>query len=97
MMSINFYLTIYLTFMSFLMLNCFFKHMLLFVITFEFIMLNIMYMLFNMSNYFNININIIIFFLIINVCESALSLSLIILLVRSHGNDYINSISMFVW
>lgn len=40
---------------------------------------------------------IIILILIIFVCEGTLSLTLIVLIVRFRGNDYINSLRIIKW
>nr|ARH53749.1 NADH dehydrogenase subunit 4L [Calomicrus pinicola] len=72
------------------------KHLLLMLLSLEFIVivlyLNIFLYLSNMSyEYFFSMI-----YLTISVCEGALGLSILILMVRVHGNDYISSFS-FLW
>nr|BBB16280.1 NADH dehydrogenase subunit 4L [Pagurus minutus] len=54
------------------------KHLLNTLLSLEFIMLGIFFLL---------------FFLTLAACEGALGLSLLVSIVRSHGNDYFNSFS----
>nr|UVU30550.1 NADH deshydrogenase subunit 4L [Euceros kiushuensis] len=97
MTILNIQFILYLLMVSFFLLTYSFKHLLLFIISMEFIMLNITFLMFNLIFKLSINLNMVIFFLIINVCESALFLSIMILMIRFHGNDYINSISLISW
>lgn len=65
------------------------KHLLLVLLSLEFIILSLFLML---INYFRINYLeafISIVFLTFRVCEGALGLSLLVSLIRTHGNDYI--------
>lgn len=57
----------------------------------------VLYNLFILVYLIEINIFYIIYFLIFVVCEGALGLSLIVLIVRIYGNDYINSIRLIKW
>lgn len=56
-----------------------------------------LYNLFLLIYLIEINIFYLIYFLIFVVCEGALGLSLIVLIVRIYGNDYINSIRLIKW
>nr|APX39296.1 NADH dehydrogenase subunit 4L [Longitarsus aeneus] len=79
------------SFMSFILNR---KHLLMMLLVLEFIVI-IMYlnlyiymMMMNYEFFFNM------VFLTMSVCEGALGLSILILMVRIHGNDYILSFSM---
>lgn len=65
------------------------KHLLLILIRLEFLVLCLYLYIFYflIEIYFEYFFSII--FLTIRVCEGALGLSLLILIIRSHGNDYI--------
>nr|YP_009485587.1 NADH dehydrogenase subunit 4L [Amblythyreus gestroi]AVZ00723.1 NADH dehydrogenase subunit 4L [Amblythyreus gestroi] len=73
------------------------KHILLTLLSLEFMVLGLYYMFFcflynyNMMNYF------ILVFLTFTVCEGALGLGVLVSLIRSHGNDYISSLSFVSW
>lgn len=72
---------------------CFFyKHLLLTIIRLEFIIIFIIFNIYNLILIIEINRYLIIIVLTVTVCEGALSLSLIVLIVRFYGNDYINSL-----
>nr|YP_010536438.1 NADH dehydrogenase subunit 4L [Chaetocnema confinis]UYC28916.1 NADH dehydrogenase subunit 4L [Chaetocnema confinis] len=69
------------------------KHLLLMLLSLEFIVVSLymnMYMYISMFNY---EFFFLMFFLIMSVCEGVLGISLMILMVRVHGNDYILSFS----
>nr|ARH54620.1 NADH dehydrogenase subunit 4L [Rhizophagus aeneus] len=72
------------------------KHLLLMLLSLEFISLSLfsLLMLFlsnmNYENYFSM------LFLSMTVCEGVLGLSLLVSMIRVHGNDYIMTFS-FLW
>nr|APX40612.1 NADH dehydrogenase subunit 4L [Chaetocnema paganettii] len=69
------------------------KHLLLMLLSLEFIVVSLymyMYMYMSMMNYEYFFLMI---FLIMSVCEGALGLSLLIMMVRIHGNDYLLTFS----
>nr|ASS30724.1 NADH dehydrogenase subunit 4L [Pylocheles mortensenii] len=67
------------------------KHLLNTLLSLEFLMLGIFFLMSsNISNIGN-ELYFILFFLTLAACEGALGLSLLVSLVRSHGNDYFNS------
>nr|ALI86983.1 NADH dehydrogenase subunit 4L [Cryptolestes turcicus] len=72
------------------------KHFLLMLLSLEFIVLSLYI---NMFYYFSMN-NFDFFFMMIfltmSVCEGALGLSMLISMIRMHGNDYIMSLT-FLW
>lgn len=63
----------------------------------EFIIINLIYNIYIILVGIEINLYLIIFILIFSVCEGALSLTLIILLVRLYGNDYLLSLNLIKW
>nr|YP_009995268.1 NADH dehydrogenase subunit 4L [Ochthebius remotus]QNP09658.1 NADH dehydrogenase subunit 4L [Ochthebius remotus] len=70
------------------------KHLLLILLSLEFIILSLY---FNMFLYLNCFMNEYYFsmiFLSMSVCEGALGLSLLVSLIRSHGNDYFQSFNL---
>lgn len=70
------------------------KHLLSILLSLEYIVLNLFYLLFlylnllNFENYFRI------IFLTFRVCEGALGLSILVSIIRTHGNDYFQSFNV---
>nr|AXS65887.1 NADH dehydrogenase subunit 4L [Bostrichoidea sp. 4 KM-2017] len=70
------------------------KHLLLMFLSLEFIVIILYFGLclyFNMFLYENFFLMI---FLTFSVCESALGLSILVLMIRYYGNDYFNSFNL---
>nr|ARB50152.1 NADH dehydrogenase subunit 4L [Perissonemia borneenis] len=73
------------------------KHLLLTLMGVEFMMVNMyMIMFLNFLSY-GCEFYFLIFFLVMLVCEGSLSLSILVSLIRSHGNDMINSLYLMLW
>nr|YP_010167698.1 NADH dehydrogenase subunit 4L [Anthocharis scolymus]QRW37682.1 NADH dehydrogenase subunit 4L [Anthocharis scolymus] len=70
------------------------KHLLIVLLSLEFIVLSI-YMLmlvyFLMMSY---NMYMLMLFLVFSVCEGALGLSILVSMIRTHGNDYFQSYNL---
>nr|YP_010968363.1 NADH dehydrogenase subunit 4L [Isomyia nebulosa]WNO18611.1 NADH dehydrogenase subunit 4L [Isomyia nebulosa] len=70
------------------------KHLLSMLLSLEYIVLSLFLMLFiylNMLNYENF---FSMMFLIFSVCEGALGLSILVSMIRTHGNDYFQSFNI---
>nr|UPI55412.1 NADH dehydrogenase subunit 4L [Dysdercus evanescens] len=73
------------------------KHLLLtlfsieYLVLFLYFMFNIFMLMFGFEMYF------ILVFLIFSVCEGALGLGVLVSMTRSHGNDYLSSLSILSW
>nr|ACY09473.1 NADH dehydrogenase subunit 4L [Aphidius gifuensis]WLE65024.1 NADH dehydrogenase subunit 4l [Aphidius gifuensis]WLE65037.1 NADH dehydrogenase subunit 4l [Aphidius gifuensis]WLE65063.1 NADH dehydrogenase subunit 4l [Aphidius gifuensis]WLE65076.1 NADH dehydrogenase subunit 4l [Aphidius gifuensis] len=76
------------------MYSYYYKHILLTLISLEFMMVNMIYNLYYLMMINEINLFMITIFLGISVCESVLGLSLLINLVRLSGNDYNNNMKL---
>nr|QNP10015.1 NADH dehydrogenase subunit 4L [Aulacochthebius sp. IBE<ESP> RA1155] len=70
------------------------KHLLLMLLSLEFIILSLYFNLFIMLSYFNNEFYFSMIFISMSVCEGALGLSLLVSIIRSHGNDYFNSFNI---
>lgn len=70
------------------------KHLLSTLLSLEFIVLSLFFILLFFLNFLNFEIYFRIFFLVFRVCEGALGVSLIVSIIRTHGNDYFNSFSI---
>lgn len=67
------------------------KHLLIVLLSLEFIVLRIFFLIIIIFSYINYDIYILIVFLVFSVCEGALGLSILISIIRTHGNDYFQS------
>nr|YP_010166630.1 NADH dehydrogenase subunit 4L [Hydroporus signatus]QRV62721.1 NADH dehydrogenase subunit 4L [Hydroporus signatus] len=70
------------------------KHLLLMLLSMEFIILSLYIMLFMFLSYFDYEYYFSMMFLVFCVCESVLGLSILVSLIRTHGNDYFFSMNM---
>nr|UAM92198.1 NADH dehydrogenase subunit 4L [Geosesarma penangense] len=97
MMNFSFLMTMGSLFMIFCGLWSFIsyhKHLLNSLLSLEFMMLGIFWLLSLQMSNVGSEIYFILFFLTLVVCEGALGLSLLILIVRTHSNDYFKSFNI---
>nr|YP_009047275.1 NADH dehydrogenase subunit 4L [Drosophila melanogaster]P18934.1 RecName: Full=NADH-ubiquinone oxidoreductase chain 4L; AltName: Full=NADH dehydrogenase subunit 4L [Drosophila melanogaster]8B9Z_K Chain K, NADH-ubiquinone oxidoreductase chain 4L [Drosophila melanogaster]8ESW_4L Chain 4L, NADH-ubiquinone oxidoreductase chain 4L [Drosophila melanogaster]8ESZ_4L Chain 4L, NADH-ubiquinone oxidoreductase chain 4L [Drosophila melanogaster]AAX76843.1 NADH dehydrogenase subunit 4L [Drosophila auraria len=70
------------------------KHLLSMLLSLEFIVLMLFFMLFIYLNMLNYESYFSMMFLTFSVCEGALGLSILVSMIRTHGNDYFQSFSI---
>nr|QCX31983.1 NADH dehydrogenase subunit 4L [Amphimallon solstitiale] len=70
------------------------KHLLLMLLSLEFIVLGLYFNLYLFLMYFNCEFYFGMIFLTMSVCEGALGLSILVSLVRTHGNDYFQTFNV---
>lgn len=70
------------------------KHLLSILLRLEFIVLSLFFILVFLLSIFNFELYFRIMFLVFRVCEGALGVSVIVSIIRTHGNDYFNSFSI---
>lgn len=70
------------------------KHLLSSLLSLEFIVLSLFFLLFIFLNLLNFELYFSILFLTFRVCEGALGVSILVSIIRTHGNDYFNSFSL---
>nr|AVN67685.1 NADH dehydrogenase subunit 4L [Symploce pallens] len=70
------------------------KHLLVTLLSLEFIVLMLYVVMYLYLNSFNYELFFSMIFLTFSVCEGALGLSILVSMVRSYGNDYFNNYSM---
>nr|YP_010240655.1 NADH dehydrogenase subunit 4L [Nicrophorus nepalensis]QTG39885.1 NADH dehydrogenase subunit 4L [Nicrophorus nepalensis] len=70
------------------------KHFLLMLLSLEFIVLSLYFMIFLYLNFYLYEFYFSMIFLIMSVCEGALGLSVLVSLIRSHGSDYFQSFNL---
>nr|WRK21501.1 NADH dehydrogenase subunit 4L [Nionia sp.] len=71
------------------------KHILLCMMSLEFIVLSILILMIFYCLMFSNSFYIYIFFMTFYVCEGALGLSVLVNMIRCHGNDYLNSLLLW--
>nr|YP_009825447.1 NADH dehydrogenase subunit 4L [Rachelia extrusa]QIU83262.1 NADH dehydrogenase subunit 4L [Rachelia extrusa] len=70
------------------------KHLLIMLLSLEFIVLSIyMLMVFYLS-LIEFDMYMLMMFLVFTVCEGALGISILVSMIRTHGNDYFQSFSL---
>nr|YP_009776032.1 NADH dehydrogenase subunit 4L [Aulacophora indica]QAY81973.1 NADH dehydrogenase subunit 4L [Aulacophora indica]QJA26357.1 NADH dehydrogenase subunit 4L [Aulacophora indica]QRI59122.1 NADH dehydrogenase subunit 4L [Aulacophora indica] len=72
------------------------KHLLLMLLSLEFIVIILFMNIFMYLSMMNYEFFFSMIYLTMSVCEGALGLSILILMIRAHGNDYILTFS-FLW
>nr|YP_011020627.1 NADH dehydrogenase subunit 4L [Anaxarcha graminea]WQH82618.1 NADH dehydrogenase subunit 4L [Anaxarcha graminea] len=70
------------------------KHLLMTLLSLEFIVLVLFIILYNYVVEMNGELYMTMFFLSFMVCEGALGLSILVSMIRTHGNDYFNSFGL---
>nr|AVN67934.1 NADH dehydrogenase subunit 4L [Parcoblatta fulvescens] len=70
------------------------KHLLVTLLSLEFIVLILYMILYIYLNMFNYELFFNMIFLTFSVCEGALGLSILVSMIRSYGNDYFQTFSM---
>nr|ANJ70298.1 NADH dehydrogenase subunit 4L [Acilius sulcatus] len=70
------------------------KHLLLMLLSMEFIILSLYLLMFIYLSMYDHEYYFSMMFLVFCVCESVLGLSILVSLIRTHGNDYFFSLNM---
>nr|AND96096.1 NADH deshydrogenase subunit 4L [Onthophagus falculatus] len=70
------------------------KHLLLMLLSLEFIILSLFFNLYFYLSFFFFEYFFSMVFLTMSVCEGALGLSILVSLIRTHGNDYYNTFNV---
>nr|YP_009236778.1 NADH dehydrogenase subunit 4L [Telchinia perenna]AMJ17245.1 NADH dehydrogenase subunit 4L [Telchinia perenna] len=70
------------------------KHLLIVLMSLEFIVLSVFFLLMLYLMEINYNLYMLMVFLVFSVCEGALGLSILVSMIRTHGNDYFQSFNL---
>nr|WPN85834.1 NADH dehydrogenase subunit 4L [Melinda sp.] len=70
------------------------KHLLSMLLSLEYIVLSLFFLLFIYLNMLNYEFFFLMMFLTFSVCEGALGLSILVSMIRTHGNDYFQSFNI---
>nr|YP_010944847.1 NADH dehydrogenase subunit 4L [Japanagallia curvipenis]WMC21059.1 NADH dehydrogenase subunit 4L [Japanagallia curvipenis] len=71
------------------------KHILLCLMSLEFIVLYLLFLIFGYCLMYDYSFYLYILVMTFFVCEGALGLSVLVSMIRSHGNDYLNSLMLW--
>uniref|UniRef100_A0A7S6UAY0 NADH-ubiquinone oxidoreductase chain 4L n=1 Tax=Dermestes lardarius TaxID=219542 RepID=A0A7S6UAY0_DERLA len=70
------------------------KHLLMMLLSLEFVVLSLFIIMFIFLSFLNFESYFSLIFLTMSVCEGALGLSILVSLIRTHGNDNFQSFSI---
>nr|YP_010716036.1 NADH dehydrogenase subunit 4L [Parnassius simo]WDE75746.1 NADH dehydrogenase subunit 4L [Parnassius simo] len=70
------------------------KHLLIVLLSLEFIVLSVFFLMMIYLNYIEYDMYMLMVFLLFTVCEGALGLSILVSMIRTHGNDYFKSFNL---
>nr|AII02423.1 NADH dehydrogenase subunit 4L [Eudonia angustea] len=70
------------------------KHLLIVLMSLEFIVLSIFFFMLLLFSYNEYDMYMLMVFLVFSVCEGALGLSILVSMIRTHGNDYFQSFNL---
>nr|YP_009045321.1 NADH dehydrogenase subunit 4L [Yoma sabina]AHA03672.1 NADH dehydrogenase subunit 4L [Yoma sabina] len=71
-----------------------YKHLLIVLLSLEFMVLSIFFFLMMYLMMLDYNLYMLMVFLVFSVCEGALGLSILVSMIRTHGNDYFQSYNL---
>nr|UEV86557.1 NADH dehydrogenase subunit 4L [Leucoma chrysoscela] len=70
------------------------KHLLIVLLSLEFIVLSIFFFMVILLSLIDIDLYLLMVFLVFSVCEGALGLSILVSMIRTHGSDYFQSYNL---
>nr|YP_010626550.1 NADH dehydrogenase subunit 4L [Prospalta cyclica]WBK17738.1 NADH dehydrogenase subunit 4L [Prospalta cyclica] len=70
------------------------KHLLIVLLSLEFIVLSIFFFFLIYMSFIENDLYMLMLFLVFSVCEGALGLSILVSMIRTHGNDYFQSLNL---
>nr|YP_009732597.1 NADH dehydrogenase subunit 4L [Anarta trifolii]QHS71316.1 NADH dehydrogenase subunit 4L [Anarta trifolii] len=70
------------------------KHLLIVLLSLEFIVLSIFFFMLIYLSSIDYDMYMLMVFLVFSVCEGALGLSILVSMIRTHGNDYFQSFNL---
>nr|YP_008815847.1 NADH dehydrogenase subunit 4L [Celaenorrhinus maculosa]AGZ17861.1 NADH dehydrogenase subunit 4L [Celaenorrhinus maculosa] len=70
------------------------KHLLIMLLSLEFIILSIYMLLLLYLSFIEFDMYMLMVFLVFSVCEGALGISILVSMIRTHGNDYFQGFNL---
>nr|YP_010527021.1 NADH dehydrogenase subunit 4L [Brahmaea certhia]UHM24621.1 NADH dehydrogenase subunit 4L [Brahmaea certhia]UXR12358.1 NADH dehydrogenase subunit 4L [Brahmaea certhia] len=71
-----------------------YKHLLIVLLSLEFIVLSLFFVLLLLLSFIEYELYMLMVFLVFTVCEGSLGLSILVSMIRTHGNDYFQSFNL---
>nr|YP_010268832.1 NADH dehydrogenase subunit 4L [Thetibates serena]UIG88152.1 NADH dehydrogenase subunit 4L [Thetibates serena]UIG88172.1 NADH dehydrogenase subunit 4L [Thetibates serena] len=96
-MLINSFFFWYMFFCGMLIFCSFRKHVLLTLLSLEYLVIFIFFCFFYLLFFFNGEFNFLIIFLTFSICEGVMGLSVLVNMIRTHGNDMLMNLSGLLW
>nr|YP_010309726.1 NADH dehydrogenase subunit 4L [Croscherichia paykulli]UMR54843.1 NADH dehydrogenase subunit 4L [Croscherichia paykulli] len=93
-MLVYFYMSIIMFFSGLVMFSLKRKHLLLMLLSIEFMILSLYFGMFLYLSVLGNDYFFSMIFLTFSVCEGALGLSVLVTMIRTHGNDYFQSFNL---
>nr|YP_008593241.1 NADH dehydrogenase subunit 4L [Sepia lycidas]AHX26473.1 NADH dehydrogenase subunit 4L [Sepia lycidas]BAN81968.1 NADH dehydrogenase subunit 4L [Sepia lycidas] len=94
-MSNELLLGLYIYMMGIIVLVFQWKHILNILLSFEILMLGLIFSFLLTYGLYNSEYYIVMVIIVFGVCEASLGLSLLVSLIRCHGNDYVSSLKLY--
>nr|YP_009110220.1 NADH dehydrogenase subunit 4L [Nomophila noctuella]AIW64981.1 NADH dehydrogenase subunit 4L [Nomophila noctuella] len=94
MMMMNMWVVIFMFILGNMIFVSKHKHLLIVLLSLEFIVLSIFFFLVLFLMYIEYDMYMLMVFLVFSVCEGALGLSILVSMIRTHGNDYFQSFNL---
>nr|QVM79227.1 NADH dehydrogenase subunit 4L [Dorcasomus pinheyi] len=88
-MMVYIYLSIFMFFSGMVVFSSKRKHLLLMLLSLEFVVLSLYFSIFLYLSHMNYDYFFSMIFLTMSVCEGALGLSILVSMIRTFGNDYV--------
>nr|QZZ18185.1 NADH dehydrogenase subunit 4L [Burara harisa] len=70
------------------------KHLLIMLLSLEFIVLSMYFLMLLYFSFIEFDMYMLMVYLVFSVCEGALGLSILVSMIRTHGNDYFQSFNL---
>nr|YP_010401660.1 NADH dehydrogenase subunit 4L [Singara diversalis]UQU69081.1 NADH dehydrogenase subunit 4L [Singara diversalis] len=70
------------------------KHLLIVLMSLEFIVLSIFFFMLTFFSFIDYDLYMLMVFLVFSVCEGVLGLSILVSMIRTHGNDYFQGFNL---
>nr|UPL65698.1 NADH dehydrogenase subunit 4L [Sinodasynus sp.] len=96
-MNLVIFTIIFMFFMGIITFSLKHKHLLMTLFSLEYLTLVLFFALFSFLLSFGFELYFCLLFLVFSVCEGALGLSILVNMIRSHGNDMLSSMSVLSW
>nr|QRV62659.1 NADH dehydrogenase subunit 4L [Stictonectes samai] len=94
LLMLNFMIFIIMFFVGLVVFSSKRKHLLLMLLSMEFIILSLYSLIFLFLSIYDYEFYFSMMFLVFCVCESVLGLSILVSMIRTHGNDYFFSMNL---